>query len=96
MNGAGAERECSGDSAPVGNASGSNDGRRDRIDYLREEREESERLGGIGAEETAGVAARLEALRNDHIDPAVLQPAGLCDSRRGCHDHRARGPDPLE
>ena len=67
-------------------------GTRDRVDDLRQEREQADRFGRVGAEEAAGVAAGLEALGDDRVDAALLEPARFLDGRRIADDDCAGWP----
>ena len=78
-----AEHEGRGNAAPVGDPAGGDHRHRHRIGDLRQQREQAHRFGRIGAEEAAGMAARLEALRDDRIDAALLRASAL--PRRSSH-----------
>ena len=71
-------------------------GTRDRIGDLRKQRKQAHRFGRVGAEEAAGVAARLEALGDDGIG-AALSSHSASSTRRGvAQDDRAGGLDAVE
>ena len=86
-----AENQRRGNPAPVGNPAGGDHRHRDGVDDLRQKCEQADRFSRIATEETAGVPARFEALRDDPIDLAVLQPERFLDAGRIAEDSRTRG-----
>ena len=66
----------------------------DGPDDLRHQRERAHLPRQIVRQEDAAMAARLDALRDDRVDAARLQPARLLDRRRRRHDTSARTPSP--
>ena len=96
LDGAGAEREGRGDSASVGDPARGDHRHPDRISDLREKREQAYGFRRVGAEEAAGVTARLESLRDHGIDAALGQPLRLGDRGGAAEDDRAGGFDAVK
>ena len=79
----GAEDQCRGHAAAVGDAASGDDRHAELVGEPRHEREEADRLPlGLGRIEGAAMAARLETLRDDGIRPCRFGGAGL-GQRRG-------------
>ena len=57
-------------------------GTRYRVRDLRQQCKQAERFRWIGSEESAGMAARLETLRDDRIHSALFEPTRFLDGRR--------------
>ena len=91
-----AENQRCGNPAPIDNPAGGDHRHRDGVDDLRQECEQAHRLRRIPTEEAAGVSARFEALRDDRIGLAVLQPKRFLDARRIADDRCASGFDAAE
>ena len=82
--------------APVGDAAGGDHRHGDGVDDLRHERERADlRLDAVG-EEHAAVAAGLEALGDDRVAAALLEPDRLVDGGRRGDDLRPGGAHPVE
>ena len=96
LDGAGAEREGRRNSASVGDPARGDHRHPDRIGDLREKREQAYGFRRVGAEEAAGVTARLESLRDHGIDAALGQPLRLGDRGGAAEDDRAGGFDAVK
>src|SRR5947209_14688770 len=92
----GAEIEGCGNPAPVADSACRDDRNAHRIGNLREQREEPQRFGRIGAEKAARVSSGFETLRNDRIGSTLLEPDRLLDRRRIADDSGAGRSDALE
>ena len=84
-----AERLRRGHAARIGNAAGGDDGHAHRAHDLRQQREGAHLRGQVVAQEVAAVAAGLQALRDDRVDAARLQPQRLIHRGGGGEDLRA-------
>src|SRR5579862_7537250 len=84
LNGAGAEDECGGDGASVSDAAGGDDGDVDRVDDLRDEGEEADKLlVGIFSFEGTAVSAGFKSLSDDRVGTCVGGSFGFGDSGGG-------------
>ena len=91
LNAGRAQRERRRDTAPVGDAAGRNHRHLHGIHHLRHQRESAGLLGDVFSEEHAAMAARLRALRDDHVGAVLFQPDRLLHRcRRRHHDAACR------
>jgi hypothetical protein len=86
----GAERQRSGDAAPVHQAAGKNDGHLDAVDELGHERDTADETLLERSEERAAVAAGFGRLRDHDVDAGLLQHDRFRDGRGGT-ENRAAG-----
>ena len=96
LRGAGAEREGGRDAPAVGDAARGDDRKPNRVDDLRQKREQARLGGDVFAQEHAAMTAGFRPLRDHRVDAALLEPARLGDRRRGGIDLCPSGLDPLE
>ena len=87
----GTEAQCRRHAAGVGDAARGDHGHSYRRDDLRNQSERAELSRQVRGQEVAAVASGLEALGDDGVDAARLEPTGLVHGGSRREDSRAPG-----